>query len=381
MRQRTGACKTTLSGAVTALLFALGCVAVSPAGACSVPVFRYALERWRADPYRLVVFSGEALDSESAVWQAISEEEDAGTLLVESIDVSGEAPENLSEIWAAEKEHPLPRMILMYPPVFDIDTPIWRGPMTEDALRTLVDSPARRRISEKLAGGDTAVWVFMESGDETKDSAALAVLASTITNAEAELRLPHELDPGDTVYDLPMTERIDLRIDFSIIELSRSDRAESVLIRMLLNTEPDLPALNEPMAFAVFGHGRILPALAGRGINADNVMGVCAFLVGPCSCQVKTWNPGVDMLLPADWNELLESMIGEDELPPLTVPLMKQAPLEGDTEKAEIEPSSEPVRPKPILRNTMIAVVLGVLILLSGTWLAFGGHGKGKCHG
>ena len=32
--------------------------------ACNVPVFRYALERWEADPYEMVVFHREPLTAE-----------------------------------------------------------------------------------------------------------------------------------------------------------------------------------------------------------------------------------------------------------------------------------------------------------------------------
>ena len=36
----------------------------SAAQACSVPVFRYALERWPADAYRLVIFHNGPLSAE-----------------------------------------------------------------------------------------------------------------------------------------------------------------------------------------------------------------------------------------------------------------------------------------------------------------------------
>ena len=53
---------TTTSRAGSVLLAATALVlGVRPAAACSVPVFRYALERWPADMYRLVVFHRGAL--------------------------------------------------------------------------------------------------------------------------------------------------------------------------------------------------------------------------------------------------------------------------------------------------------------------------------
>ena len=70
----------------------------------------------------------------------------------------------------------------------------------------------------------------------------------------------------------------------------------------LLSSEPDLHGRDEPMAFPVFGRGRVLYALVGAGVNADNVRHALDFLVGGCSCTIKRENPGVDLLLTADWS-------------------------------------------------------------------------------
>jgi hypothetical protein len=74
------------------------------------------------------------------------------------------------------------------------------------------------------------------------------------------------------------------------------------------------------MHFPVFGKGRVLPPLIGAGINKENALGDCSYLCGPCSCQVKNQNPGMDLLIKADWWTALEgsSVIVEKELPPLT---------------------------------------------------------------
>ncbi|MDE2714511.1 MAG: hypothetical protein OSB74_09135, partial [Verrucomicrobiota bacterium] len=78
----------------------------------------------------------------------------------------------------------------------------------------------------------------------------------------------------------------------------------------LLNSEDDLKELqHEPMAFPVFGRGRALNALVGKGINADMIDEASAFLSGPCSCQVKRQNPGFDLLTSVNWDQLLENQI------------------------------------------------------------------------
>jgi hypothetical protein len=77
------------------------------------------------------------------------------------------------------------------------------------------------------------------------------------------------------------------------------------LAGMLVRCESDLADRSEALAFPVFGRGRALWPLVGRGINAKNVQEASEFLVGACSCQVKEQNPGFDLLLSADWDSLL----------------------------------------------------------------------------
>jgi hypothetical protein len=74
---------------------------------------------------------------------------------------------------------------------------------------------------------------------------------------------------------------------------------------MLMNSEADLAELNEPLVFPVFGRGRSLLPLVGAGITPENIRGSARFLAGACSCQVKEQNPGFDLLVAANWNELI----------------------------------------------------------------------------
>ena len=71
---------------------------------------------------------------------------------------------------------------------------------------------------------------------------------------------------------------------------------------MLLASEEDLRGFqNEPMAFPIFGQGRVLYALVGKGIKVETVDRAAQFLIGSCSCQVKEQNPGVDLVMATDW--------------------------------------------------------------------------------
>jgi hypothetical protein len=94
-----------------------------------------------------------------------------------------------------------------------------------------------------------------------------------------------------------------LSFEFSTLAVSRSDPNESFLRAMLLSSEPDLSQYtDEPILFPVFGRGRALYALVGDGINAENIRETVAFLTGPCGCEVKMLNPGVDLLMAVNWD-------------------------------------------------------------------------------
>jgi hypothetical protein len=60
---------------------------------------------------------------------------------------------------------------------------------------------------------------------------------------------------------------------------------------------------HEPIAFPIFGRGRVLYSLAGKGINLNNILSANSFLSGPCACTVKEQNDGYDLLLCADWSK------------------------------------------------------------------------------
>jgi hypothetical protein len=103
---------------------------------------------------------------------------------------------------------------------------------------------------------------------------------------------------------------------FSTLPVARDDPAEQFLVRMLLGSEQDLAAFADPIAFPVFGRGRVLYALVGKGITEENVSEAVGFLVGPCSCQIKELNPGADLLITAAWEDGMTAGAGEPREPP-----------------------------------------------------------------
>jgi len=134
----------------------------------------------------------------------------------------------------------------------------------------------------------------------------------------------------------------------------------------------------------VFGKGRVLLPLVGKGINEENTLGDCSYLCGPCSCQVKNQNPGTDLLVKADWWTSLEgsSVIVEKELPPLSGVDELIAANERNENLADKKDVSEAnasapdpdVRPpatkaEPFPKTLVVAVTFVSIILLVGTFV------------
>jgi len=297
--------------------FALAGVAVllslcASAPACGVPVFRYALERWPAEYFNVLVFHrGQLSAKQKAVTDWLgARAEDANrpcNLSVTLVDVAAAdandpnsaMPKSIAALWEAQKDKPLPRMVACYPYFMRRLFVAWSGDLTAAAASSLVDSPARRKVFDCVCKGDSAVWVLVESGDKAKDDAAAKLLTEHLDRLGKLIAAP----PADDPYDTDETFGPKVRIGFSVVRVSRDDPAEATFIDMLMATESDLAEASKgkPTAFPIFGQGRVLFALVGKGINTDNIEEYVAFLCGPCSCQVKGQNPGVDMLFAADW--------------------------------------------------------------------------------
>ncbi|MCX6848786.1 MAG: hypothetical protein NTY98_07685 [Verrucomicrobia bacterium] len=301
----------------------------STAFACSVPVFRYALEHWAADPYRVSVPHGVKLEG------------------------------NFKVTFGAAQ-----RIELRQPLTMRNDEVIWSVDYTEANAKLLVDSPARQQIAERLANGESAVWVLLECGDKTKDTAAAQFLDERLEYLSSVMELP-KLDQQDVKNGLVSIPGDGLRLAFSTLRLKRDDAAESAFIAMLLASEPDLRGLREPIAFPIFGQGRVLYALVGKGIKVETVDRAAQFLIGSCSCQVKEQNPGVDLVMAVDWKQLVKAQAQPgQQLPELS----QIADLLSLTVKIEGQPSTP--KPEPDRSRLYWGVGLGVfaLILVLG-WL------------
>jgi len=312
---------------------------------CSVPVFRYALERWPAEPYDVVVFhKGPLTKDQRAALEWLKKQSEAEVpatnVLVQAVDLGAKPDEGFVKLWEKFKGESLPWMLVLYPRSMGIPVPAWSVPFSSANAKALVESPAREKIAKATIGGATIVWLLLESGEKKKDEAAAALLKKELTRLEKEIEIPEV--PDDGFYD-PQNppEQKKMKISFPVVRISRTDPVERAFVSMLLRIEEDLWKLKDTMVFPFYGRGRALFALVGEGINTENIEDVCAFLLGPCSCQVKAMAPGVDMLVRADWDSIFEE--GEPaEEPQLAILPTNPIPLSQDDvrEATQAEPTT-----------------------------------------
>ena len=277
--------------------------------ACNVPVFRYALERWQADSYELLILHQNDLNGEQRrkIDQIKTASRQSGgslNLRVQEYDLRSNSDAMLNRIWedhSSEDGQPIGVLLYSANAREVPDRIVSIKPLEKIQAASLIDSPARKAVVDQLLSGNSAVWVFLASGRDEEDREAYQRLKEQIEWNKKNLTLPkQEVLEADEFFD--RENPIELRLDFSIVTVGRDDPNERFFVEMLLGSESDLEELDQPMAFPVIGRGRVLYALVGQGIYKDTIEMACKFVVGPCSCQVKDQNPGFDLLLNADWD-------------------------------------------------------------------------------
>ena len=111
----------------------------SAAMACQIPVFRFALERWPADPYELAIFHrGELSEAQEELIDEIGIDANVQSVV---IDVDSDSPSEFEFYGTAEigKGDLFGR--LFFPPHSGLQAPVWEGPLDAASYGRLVDSP------------------------------------------------------------------------------------------------------------------------------------------------------------------------------------------------------------------------------------------------
>jgi len=342
------------------------------APACETPVFRYALERWTSDPYELIVFHRGPLAQEhrstlAYLRQKVNDHKLPLNAQVRAVDLADpQADTDMSKLWASLPTRNLPQVAVRRPGRLAVSG-AWSCRLTRTEVDRLVDSPTRRAIARRILAGDSAVWVLLDGGDEKLNDEAAKTLQTALGTAAQTL----ELNPTAVMNAATSLSQDGppLKIAFSTIRLPRDDPAEQPLVSMLLRSEAGL--VDEkfaamPMAFPIFGRGRALYALVGRGINPQNIAEACEFMVGDCSCEIKDLNPGVDLLMTVNWDAGIDgSMISPEPLPPLTGVHVPLATRNAITPVVNA-PGTHADASSPLGMLDVLGVVLTAIVVLVG---------------
>lgn len=300
-------------------------ISATVAIACNVPVFRYALERWRPDLCQVIVFHEEnlsAFDELQIRWVEEETTAKGGYANAEIISskVGSETDRGRKELWETLSRQPnisMPYVVMRTSLGTGELVTHWSGPLQEVSKAHLFDSPVRRELSRRLLAGDSVVWLMLKSDDASKNKATRDLLSTELERLGKTLKLPDGIGlPGSELYS-----EVPLFLKFTILELDPKDPAEQLLVRLMSGFEKD--AKSEPMLAPVFGRGRALEVISGKQLNAGLIEDLTMFLCGACSCQVKERNPGFDLLLATNWNS---ELYGEDGEAPPPVTSLERTP-------------------------------------------------------
>jgi hypothetical protein len=380
------------------VLFCLALIVPQQALGCTIPVFRYALEKWELTPYEILVYHRGELPADIA--KELKKWTDApknANLEITLVDLDAKMTKAQEKAWQIDgNAKQTPWMIVRYVAADSSDPSAFRGPCTIANLHSVVDSPMRRAILAHLTRGASTVYVLLTSDDDKADRAAIDMASRELQLLERRIKLPVQSNEGPKI-QLPLP----LKVSFPVLVLKRDQPEEAAFVRMLLATEERLFDMKGPILYPIFGRGRVLGGLTGKEISPEQLMEVAKFLCRECSCQVKELNPGIDLLMAAHWNEMFDQMYDGKE--PIVMPAMSPAYLTRSAAKSKAAPprkltTSQDWKPAPVDAIVAVkaaaisveapevsateddkvplrfAVWIGIgiasgLVLLSGTWV------------
>ena len=340
---------------------------------CSVPVFRYALERWQADPYSIIIFhKGELSKKQKEIVEYYKQFADAqASVRLSVVDLnSKELPKGAKELLKRCGDRKPPFVVVMYPRETDIKQLAGIFPFDMESAVQLMESPAAREIARRLLKNDSAVFMQIDGDNPKENKKSEAVVRKALKKMNEEFKLPGVPEDNGNDEESAVYDTDNLRIKFSFMRVSRKNSADKAFIETIINSEEDLKDVKTPIVFPVYGRARALYGFYGPGINPENLNDAGRFLTGECSCEIKALNPGIDMLVPVPWDAFIHYQVNIDEqLPPLTglssAIVEEKKAEEAPGEKIDLKEMSKVEHDSaksPLIMNVVLAVI-GVVFL------------------
>jgi hypothetical protein len=203
-----------------------------------------------------------------------------------SVEVGGlDSPETvgvLQRLWVRHRSERLPFYLIVTPR----GTELFAGRLDLASVDTLAASPRRLEMAKFLSQGKQGVVVLLLGVDEAANRKAKETVSVAVAVAAQR------------------------GFDAAMVTVARTDPRERWFVRQLLELEDDLTEIDVPMVFGVFGRGHALEPCIGAGITQENIVALIQFINGPCTCEVKAQNPGMDLLTNWDWQTQIAKLPG-----------------------------------------------------------------------
>jgi hypothetical protein len=274
--------------------------------ACSIPVFRFALERWTPDLFEVSVFCRGTLsdlDEQRVMRLEDQAVRNGGQLNLEVVrcNLDEGVPADLIDVWKSLNDAPLPTVVVRTPRRATGQSLVWHGRLNDPFLDTLVGSPARREIVQRLLHGDSVVWLFVRGRDAEQADRTRKSLDVAIAQAAEQIELPAGIGrPGSE-----LLAKVPLHLKFSVVEIAAEASDEQILLHLLRSALPQPPRDGDSLIAPIFGRGRVLAVQSARDLEPETITDLTTYLCSACSCQVKQQNPGFDLLCEMNWDERL----------------------------------------------------------------------------
>lgn len=310
--------------------------------ACTIPVFRYALDRWETDRFKLTVPASTSQNAEI-------------TDLLRPLRANGTA--NLDIATSRDAG-------LMKAQLVDSKTSsqnLWSGDLDKSTLAGVLESPGRQEILKRILAGESVVWVIVDSG-KPEDQVEIARIEKRLKFLENVAALPIQ-DPNDP--DSQLGPGPALLLKFTTLQVRLDDPAEKLLINMLAGPTGKVDPAQGSFAAAVFGRGRVLGAWPLTQLDDTALEEACMFLVGRCSCRLKNENPGWDILLNVDWPKALEAAGEKKTTAAITAkPVQMKLP-----ETVVTQAQAVPVTQEPAANSATYSIPQSTILLSSSAIL------------
>lgn len=306
---------------------------------CTIPVFRFALDRWEPDRFKFVVPADVAAKPEIVD-------------LLRPLRAGGKANLDIT----TDRSGKATRVELFSPQ--DASRPVWAGELNAASLAALLDSPGRAAVMKHILDGDSVTWIIVD-GATPADDAEVERITKRLNFLKQAAALPIQ-DPNDP--DSQLGPGPELKLEFRVMRLRLDDPAEKPLIAMLAGPQGKVDA-TKPFAAAVFGRGRVLGAWQMSQLDDTGLEDACMFLIGRCSCRVKNENPGWDLLMNVDWVKTLEQTSAERKSGAKTA-VAEPKPQVPETAKVAVEAPKSPEGTPWMLWGGFGLLGVALLILL-----------------